>query len=396
MPWLNALAKKYAYASAYYANTHPSIGNYFELTTGKIITNNDAYKTKVTADNIVRHLLSAGKTWKEYTEGLPSVGYTGGDTGEYTQHHNPLSYFSDVRNSSNEKINLVPFSQFPKDLRNGSLPSYSFIVPDNDNNGHDCPATIPNCTDSQRLAHVDGQRAVLLTIQKAGNASTLDIISGIKSMLPDVQKTLPADRELKSFRSVFLDGKPPRLLINGRLMPSQKGFLLAREIGYDVLRLLEEFPSCSLNIFEFLRVAQPLRPRYYSASSSPRVHGEGVVQVTAGLEPTPVPGGHPFRGLGSHYLHALRPGDRLNVFLDSADGFRLQQDVTRPMIFVSAGTGLAPMRGFCWERLAMQRSGVTLAEAAAIAVPATRTLASGEVKPVWETPGSVLEPTYEV
>ena len=45
--------------------------------------------------------------------------------------------------------------------------------------------------------------------------------------------------------------------------------------GYDVLRLLDEFPSCSLNIFEFLRVAQPLRPRYYSASSSPRVHGDG-------------------------------------------------------------------------------------------------------------------------
>jgi cytochrome P450/NADPH-cytochrome P450 reductase len=134
--------------------------------------------------------------------------------------------------------------------------------------------------------------------------------------------------------------------------------------GYDLLRLLDAFPSSALNIFELLCVAQPLRPRYYSASSSPRVHGEGVVQVTAGLDPTPVPGGHPFRGLGSSYLHALRPGDRLNVFLDSADGFRLQQDVTRPMIFVSAGTGLAPMRGFLWERLAMQRSGVMLAEAA--------------------------------
>jgi cytochrome P450/NADPH-cytochrome P450 reductase len=111
-------------------------------------------------------------------------------------------------------------------------------------------------------------------------------------------------------------------------------------------------------------VAQPLRPRYYSASSSPRVHGEGVVQVTVGLEARPVPGGHPFRGMGSHYLHTLRAGARLNVFLDSADGFRLQQDVTKPMIFVSAGTGLAPMRAFGWERLAMQRAGVTLAEAA--------------------------------
>ena len=46
--------------------------------------------------------------------------------------------------------------------------------------------------------------------------------------------------------------------------------------GYDVLWLLEEFPSCSLNIFEFLGVAQPLRPRYYSTSSCPRIHGDGV------------------------------------------------------------------------------------------------------------------------
>jgi phosphatidylinositol-3-phosphatase len=155
MPWLNGLASRYAYATAYYANTHPSIGNYFELTTGKIITNNDGYSNTVNGDNIVRHLLSAGKTWKEYTEGLPRRGYTGGDTGEYTEHHNPLSYFSDVRNSSNEIINLVPFSQFATDLRNGSLPNYSFIVPDNDHNGHDCPDTIPTCTDSQRLAQVD-------------------------------------------------------------------------------------------------------------------------------------------------------------------------------------------------------------------------------------------------
>ena len=47
-----------------------------------------------------------------------------------------------------------------------------------------------------------------------------------------------------------------------------------------MLRLLEEFPSCSLNIFEFLRVAQPLWPRYYSVSSSPRTHGAGASVLT--------------------------------------------------------------------------------------------------------------------
>ena len=69
--------------------------------------------------------------------------------------------------------------------------------------------------------------------------------------------------------------------------------------GYDVLRLLDEFPSCSLNIFEFLRVAQPLRPRYYSTSSSPRIHGDGVAHLTVGLEATPVPGlpGRDFSGM---------------------------------------------------------------------------------------------------
>jgi cytochrome P450 / NADPH-cytochrome P450 reductase len=136
--------------------------------------------------------------------------------------------------------------------------------------------------------------------------------------------------------------------------------------GYDVLRLLEEFPSCSLNIFEFLRAAQPLRPRYYSTSSSPQVHGQDVAHLTVGLEATPVPGmpDRDFRGMSSHYVHTLREGDRLNVFVDSAAGFHLQEDVAKPMIFVSAGTGFAPMRGFLWERLAMQHAGVSLAEAA--------------------------------
>jgi cytochrome P450/NADPH-cytochrome P450 reductase len=136
--------------------------------------------------------------------------------------------------------------------------------------------------------------------------------------------------------------------------------------GWDLLGLLEEFPSCSLNIFELLQVAQPLRPRYYSASSSPRMHGDGVAHVTIGLEATPVPGmpARDFYGMSSHYLYTIRDGDRLNVFRNSADGFYLQEDVTKPMIFVSAGTGFAPMRAFLWERAAMKRGGTSLAEAA--------------------------------
>ncbi len=135
--------------------------------------------------------------------------------------------------------------------------------------------------------------------------------------------------------------------------------------GYDVLRLLDEFSSCALNIFEFLQVAQPLRPRYYSTSSSPRIHGQAVAHLTVGLQVTPVPGvpGRDFRGMSSHYLHTLREGDRMNVFLDPSGGFDLQEDPAKPMIFVSAGTGFAPMRAFLWERLALRQAGAGLGEA---------------------------------
>jgi len=138
MPYLNGLANQYALATQYYANTHPSIGNYFELATGQIITNNDSYSTIVTVDNVVRRLLAAGKTWKSYAEDLPSVGYTGGDVGNYARKHNVFALLSDVVNDTAQRRNLVPFTQFPADLANGTLPHYSNIVPNLCNDAHDC------------------------------------------------------------------------------------------------------------------------------------------------------------------------------------------------------------------------------------------------------------------
>ena len=137
MPYLNTLASQYGIATQYYADTHPSIGNYFMMTTGQIITNDDSFMGTVSADNIVSHLISAGKTWKSYAESLPSVGYTGGDTSLYVRHHNPLSYFSDVVNSTVQKMNLVPFTQFAADLNNNQLPDFSFVVPNLMDDAHD-------------------------------------------------------------------------------------------------------------------------------------------------------------------------------------------------------------------------------------------------------------------
>jgi multidrug efflux pump subunit AcrB len=56
------------------------------------------------------------------------------------------------------------------------------------------------------LVRVNGARAVLMTILKAGSASTLDIISGIKKILPRVEESLPQGLDLHAVgdQSVFV------------------------------------------------------------------------------------------------------------------------------------------------------------------------------------------------
>ena len=139
MPYLNSLARQYGLAVQYDANTHPSIGNYFMLATGQVIANDDSYSTVVTMDNIVRELLKASKSWKSYAEDLPSVGYTGPGAGRYARKHNVFALLSDVVNDPVQVQNLVPFTQFQMDLANGSLPTFSNIVPNLCNDAHDCP-----------------------------------------------------------------------------------------------------------------------------------------------------------------------------------------------------------------------------------------------------------------
>ena len=142
MPYFNSLANTYGLATNYYANLHPSIPNYFELTVGKTLTIDDSQTPQsfpVSDDNVVRELLAAGKTWKSYAEDLPSAGYTGGNTAKYLVRHNPLAYLTDVQNTPAQAQNLVPFSEFAADLPTANLPEYSFIVPNSCDDAHDCP-----------------------------------------------------------------------------------------------------------------------------------------------------------------------------------------------------------------------------------------------------------------
>jgi acid phosphatase len=136
-PSLNSLIRNGALATMYYANVHPSIGNYFMLTTGQVLTTDDSSTKVWNVANIARSMLAAGVSFRIYAEGIPGPGYLGGNTGAYLIRHQPFAMLSDL--ADNQELanqHIWPFSQFATDLANGNLPTFSFIVPDVNDDAH--------------------------------------------------------------------------------------------------------------------------------------------------------------------------------------------------------------------------------------------------------------------
>lgn len=138
MPYLKSLAEKYTLLTNYYGNHHPSIGNYFTMTTGQTISTKDGYSGTVPYENIVSQMVAANKSWKAYGDSLPEQGYIGGNSGSYAKKHFPVAYFDAVRNDPAQRNNLVPAEQFLADLRSSQgLPNFSMLIPDLNHDAHD-------------------------------------------------------------------------------------------------------------------------------------------------------------------------------------------------------------------------------------------------------------------
>ena len=177
MEFLNQLAGNYGVAASYYANAHPSISNYFVLTTGQALYKGrfgDMRTEPVSEDNVIRELKKNRKTWRAYVEGVPGPGYMGGNIGRtgYVKRHNPLAYFArDI--SSDDRGDLAPFAQFSDDLAHDRLANYSFLVPNLFDDGHSIKGT--NGSD-QGMAHC-GESAAL----KQSDAWLRDILTPLLS-----------------------------------------------------------------------------------------------------------------------------------------------------------------------------------------------------------------------
>ncbi|WP_339273038.1 cytochrome P450 [Paenibacillus sp. FSL W8-0187] len=131
-----------------------------------------------------------------------------------------------------------------------------------------------------------------------------------------------------------------------------------------MLDLLERYEACELSFERFLELLPPLKPRYYSISSSPKVSRNTASITVSVVRGQAWSGQGEYRGVASNYLEQLETGAEVLMFIRSPEsGFALPEDPATPIIMIGPGTGVAPFRGFIQARQALREAGQKLGAA---------------------------------
>ncbi|XP_014346908.1 nitric oxide synthase 2b, inducible [Latimeria chalumnae] len=119
-----------------------------------------------------------------------------------------------------------------------------------------------------------------------------------------------------------------------------------------IREVLEELPSLQIPATFLMAQLPPLKPRYYSISSSLDVAPGEIHLTIAVVNYRTRDGQGPLHhGVCSTWLNTINTNEMVPCFVRSASGFCLPKDPSQPCILVGPGTGIAPFRSFWQQRL---------------------------------------------
>ena len=83
------------------------------------------------------------------------------------------------------------------------------------------------------IVRVDGQRAVMMSVQKTGTASTLNIINRVKALLPYIKENLPKGLNLTLFgdQSIFVAAAIKSVVVEGLIAATLTGLMILIFLG---------------------------------------------------------------------------------------------------------------------------------------------------------------------
>ena len=124
----------------------------------------------------------------------------------------------------------------------------------------------------------------------------------------------------------------------------------------DVLGALRKFGMARPDAEAFLETLQPLQPRLYSISSSPKVC-PGRVSLTVDAVRYAINKRLRLGCASTFFADRIEAGMPLKVYVQKAHGFAPPADPATPIVMVGPGTGVAPFRAFLQERQAIGAPG---------------------------------------
>jgi len=143
LPYFTELAANNSQASAYTSQTHPSLPNYIEMTSGSTrgITNDNDPRYNVQiggTDNLADQLDAANIPWRAYMQSMGEP-CTIDSHGDYSAHHNPFLYYTTMRadpvRCANSNVDFD--AHFTEDLASNNY-RFMWITPNLCNDMHNC------------------------------------------------------------------------------------------------------------------------------------------------------------------------------------------------------------------------------------------------------------------
>ncbi|MDF1860266.1 MAG: sulfite reductase subunit alpha [Verrucomicrobiales bacterium] len=126
--------------------------------------------------------------------------------------------------------------------------------------------------------------------------------------------------------------------------------------GIEIIDLLYDFPADFKSGQDFVDLLRRLTPRLYSIASSPKKHPNEVHLTVAKV--TYETKGRVRKGVASTFLcEGMGEGDTVRVFMQPTKHFKLPTDLSKDVIMVGPGTGIAPFRAFLEEREVTKATG---------------------------------------
>ena len=180
-------------------------------------------------------------------------------------------------------------------------------------------------------------------IQLSSKNSPIGTIGQLLTNYYDIN-ALVSEEDLEFFAKYMGNNKDKSMV--GDLTKQPKLFEALRIRFLDIF---EAFPSLALPTIHFMERLGKIRPRWYSIASSTLVQG-GKMDLVLSIVKYKLPNGRPRQGLCSRHLLESLPGDVVNVFHQPKSMFQKWLRVSRPLILVANGSGIAPFRGI-WQEI---------------------------------------------